>query len=218
MRKINLKLFEHLVPPGIDKTYYLNYAWNTYFANQSKEAVDDQRLANDFVKFLNKARMKGLNIADNELYAVYQKERNDGIIKKMMLATSIDCLRRLAAKNQYYGGQGEYEEERDEDNKLIAVAVNIYKINPVSGEVITSRSRARFAEFNRPYSPTWKRMPSHMLGKCAEAHGLRRVYPEQIGQLYEVDEIHEESPAPTKLAANAKAKQAIKKAAKEATK
>ncbi|MEM1024759.1 MAG: recombinase RecT [Myxococcota bacterium] len=50
----------------------------------------------------------------------------------------------------------------------------------------------RWSDFYAPSKSgkgAWERMGAHMLGKVAEAHGLRRAFPEALGQLYESSEM-----------------------------
>lgn len=48
-------------------------------------------------------------------------------------------------------------------------------------------------------SPFWDRMPSHMLGKTAEAHALRRAFPEQLSGLYMPSEIRPDPATPREM-------------------
>lgn len=55
------------------------------------------------------------------------------------------------------------------------------------------------AEHGLVLSAFWERMPSHMLGKTAEANALRRAFPEQLSGLYMPSEIQPDPATPREM-------------------
>jgi hypothetical protein len=86
-------------------------------------------------------------------------------------------------------GQHRWVDLWDEDEPPHAARVFVYRrgrTHPANGTV----RWAEFAQFNSKNEllPTWKKMPSHMLGKVALSLGLRRAFGDVIPQDAEVED------------------------------
>jgi hypothetical protein len=80
-------------------------------------------------------------------------------------------------------GELEWRDVWDDDEVPYCARVLVYTV--ASGEHPAANGTAKWSEFvvrNRDgsVSPLWARMPSHMLGKCAESLALRRAFPDTI--------------------------------------
>jgi phage recombination protein Bet len=101
---------------------------------------------------------------------------------------SIDYFRSLAEESGEYNGQDEPEFEYDEKKEYPALArVKVYKKGidrPIVGV-------AHWKEYCPPEKLAfmWRKMPTHMLAKCAEALALRKAFPKKLAGLYTPEEM-----------------------------
>lgn len=122
---------------------------------------------------------------------IYVTERDNG---RWMVETTIDGLRSLAEAHGAYAGQvgphwcgpnGKWLDVWTSTKPPTAARVGILRQDcntPIWGV-------AHWAEYAGNNPPAfYQRMPSHMLAKVAEALGLRRAFPRDLGGLYTNDE------------------------------
>jgi phage recombination protein Bet len=166
--------------------------------------------------FLQVSQMK-LNPFKKQVHAWYVWDSSIKA-EKMVVVTGIGGFRSIAqraAKPLYAGsGEPEYEEftDEDEDKKgLPKVAkVKIYAYNPMNGNrEHVATGVARWDEYARyedewkwdadkqkkvktgstKLNSTWEQRPYGQLAKCAEALGLRQMWPDELGGLYVTEEV-----------------------------
>lgn len=132
--------------------------------------------------FLTVCQKTGLNPILKEVYAI----KRGGTLT---IQTSIDGLRYLAmrtgeyrgCKIEYHGLEGEWTDAwiKPGPPMLAKASVCVKR----DGASLTFEAVAKFSEFNAD-SPLWKKMPMHMLAKCAEALALRRAFPRGMASIY----------------------------------
>lgn len=105
------------------------------------------------------------------------------------LVTSIDWARKIAARSGIIGSaKTEWEFQ---EGKLIAATATVKK--QVGDTIGDFSATVFFDEFNTGRNQ-WKTMPKHMLGKVAEAHALRKAFPEELAKSYVEEEIQKQEP------------------------
>lgn len=103
---------------------------------------------------------------------------------------SIDGFRAIAEATGKYDGQDEPEFSRDPEDGFLIAKVRVYR-KDVGRPFVGVAMWPEFAQTKKNGDPVfmWKKMPYHMLAKCAEALALRKAFPEQLAGLYTPDEM-----------------------------
>lgn len=163
------------------------------------DALGKARPIEDLAYFLLVAKQYDLNPLRNEIYATYQRQKQNGQwIEKIAPIVSIHGLRKLArrSKNPTYAYTGKVVFE-EKDGDIVSATVEIYgrfDNNPEPTKV--SEYTAYAEEFvkiktdkdgNDYRTGNWKTMPRVMLAKCAEANAIRMGF--DIGGVYVEEEI-----------------------------
>lgn len=135
------------------------------------------RGANDaqLALFLQVCKSRGLDPFTKQVYFTPQ-----GVI------VSIDGFRAIADRTGCYAPGDATRFERDDKGNLIAAHVHVKKL--VAGTWHRVEASAFFDEY-RGTSPIWKKMPSVMLEKSAEARALRKSFPSELSGIYESSEM-----------------------------
>lgn len=136
------------------------------------------------------ARM-GLSPEAKQVYPMAR--RNNGQVESIAMIVSIDGLRVIAERSKSYRGQtapefcgtdGVWRDVWIESAPPAAARVGVKRDifdEPIYGV-------ARWAEFGGN-GGTWRKYPTVMLAKCAEAQALRRAFPNDMSGLYIEGEI-----------------------------
>lgn len=140
--------------------------------------------------FLHVCRRTGLDPFARQIFAVKRQG-------KLTIQTSIDGFRLIAQRTTQYAGQvGPLWAGED----LAWTEVWTKTTPPYVAKVGVLRTDfaeplwavAKWSEFAQtgPQDFMWKKMPAHMLAKCAEALALRRAFPQELSGLYGEEEMH----------------------------
>jgi phage recombination protein Bet len=125
--------------------------------------------------FLQVCKSRGLDPFTKQVYFTPQ-----GVI------VSIDGFRAIADRTGCYAPGDATRFERDDKGNLIAAHVHVKKL--VAGTWHRVEASAFYDEY-RGTSPIWKKMPSVMLEKSAEARALRKSFPSELSGIYESSEM-----------------------------
>ena len=154
----------------------------------------NQRPFEDFLYFMRVASKTQLDPVSRQLFAIYRWDSRLGR-EKMTIQTSVDGLRLIAERTGKYAGQDEtVYDPKDESTPFPKKAsVTVYKL--IEGQRVAYTASARWAEFAQLNDKTgepefmWKKMPYHMLGKCAEALAYRKAFPQELSGIYSGEEM-----------------------------
>lgn len=169
----------------------------------------DLRPLNDLRLYFIEAAQRGLNPFKNQIHAVYYYDKSIGA-EKLTPITGIDGFIALAQRTKQYAGMSETRYEDFEEGHEYAgypkkAVVDIYGYNPVTGaREIINTATAWWEEYvplidekdddgkptgKKRINSVWAKRPRGQLEKCAQALGIRRVFPEQTGGLYTMQEV-----------------------------
>ena len=165
----------------------------------------------EFYYFIGVAQSLGLNPLQRQILAnVYNA--SSPTKRSVVIIVEIGGLRAIAARaGDYYPDSEDPVYEIDPNlvsdtnpKGIVKCSVNAFKLLP-NGGLHRVRGTVEWDEFaaieiewkwgdqkgqkvytgKKTLSDTWKKMPAHMIAKCAEAHALRKGWPEQVSGLYE---------------------------------
>lgn len=136
-----------------------------------------------FEFLMNVAQARGLDPMLNQIH---------GIIRggTLTIQVAIDGLRLIAERTGLYAGQDEPLFEWNDDSKYPTLCkVTVHKI--VAGQRVPFVGVARWEEFfpGEKMGHMWKKMPTIMLAKTAEAQALRKAFPSDMSGLYVKEEM-----------------------------
>lgn len=126
------------------------------------------------------------HIAGHSNLDPFKKEIYPMIVsKKLVVIVGIDGFRKTAHESGDYMGMDPIAVEYDEDGKIISAECVVYK--HVHGHKCPFSAKVLFKEYDKR-SGNWKSMPLTMIQKVAEAHALRKAFP-NLGQMYMAEEV-----------------------------
>lgn len=150
-----------------------------------KTTVCKNSTDNELKLFLYTAKHAGLDPLLKQIYAI--KRGN-----AMTIQTSIDGLRAIAERTGRYSPGEETKYAYNADKGLISATACVKKMTP-DGTWHQVSSTAYFEEYAQSYngrlSQFWAKFPHVMIGKCAEAHALRKAFPFELAGLYSTEEM-----------------------------
>ena len=100
--------------------------------------------------------------------------------------TSIDGYRTVAHRTNEFAGVDEPLYSYNKNDKLTHCAITVYKI--VGNVRCPFTAKVKFAEYNTSKN-LWSKMPETMIAKVAEAHALRKAFPQDLSGIYTTDEM-----------------------------
>ncbi len=142
----------------------------------------------DVALFCHSSKALGLDPLLKQAYWISR----DG---KGTLQVGIDGFRAIADRsNTYAGSEPPIFRGQRSDGMPEMASVVVWKI--VAGHKCAFTGEARWAEFypGEKQGFMWRKMPYHMLGKCAEGQALRKAFPAQLGSVALAAEVGEEVP------------------------
>jgi phage recombination protein Bet len=151
----------------------------------------------EFAMFVEDCKRRRLDPFCRQMYAVKRRSRRDGSAR-VTHQTGIDGFRVIAERSGRYEGQvgpfwcgkdGAWKDVWLTTEPPVAAKVGVFK----RGFRETLWGTARYAAYvqTTDYGPTeiWAKMADNQLAKCAEALGLRKAVPEDLGGLYLQEEM-----------------------------
>lgn len=170
----------------------------------------------EFNLFVNMARSLGLDPSRRQIYA-FVFSKNDPKKRRMSIIVSIDGFRSIAeATGNYRPDEDEASYEIDQSLKgplnplgLVKATVRVWKYShgdwhrvtgvaywdeyaPVKDEWVYDEATGRNKKSGNKSlddSGQWAKMPRVMLAKCAEALALRKGWPDNFSNVYELSEM-----------------------------
>lgn len=149
---------------------------------------------NELALFLFECARRGVHPLDRVIFPISRNDTASGT-KKITFQCGIDFFRSEAADTGEYNGQDEPTfGPENKDSYPEFATVNVYKKGidrPITGT-------ARWSEFypGDKVGFMWKKMPYHMLSKCAEVLALRKAFPKRLSGLYIPEEMLVENTKP----------------------
>lgn len=143
--------------------------------------------ADELSLFMADAHHRGLSIVKRQIYAA----KYSG---KMTIMVGIDGYRSQAEAHPEYAGQdgpyycgldGAWTDVWLKQEPPTAAKVGIYR----KGFAAPIVEVALWAEYNNTSNGMWKKFPTVMLAKCAEARAIRKAFPAQLGGTYIAEEM-----------------------------
>ena len=136
--------------------------------------------------YLFECERRGVHPLDRLIFPIKRSDKEGE--KRITFQCSVDYLRAEAADTGEYDGQDEpiYGKINAEGYPESA-SVSVYKKDvsrPMTGT-------ARWKEFypGEKVGFMWRKMPHHMLAKCAEVLALRKAFPKRLAGLYLAEEM-----------------------------
>lgn len=149
--------------------------------------------------FLAVCERKRLDPFQKQIYLTKRFDKRQGK-EVMTIISSIDGYRAIASRSDVYAGCDDIVFDSEERPRKATCTV--YKI--VKGIRCPFVATVRWMQFVPPAGSDfmWQKMPNVMLGKVAEAHALRKAFPEDLSGIYIEDEMQGDSEVVTVEAAN----------------
>jgi phage recombination protein Bet len=155
-----------------------------------KRTVAKDTTPDEFALFMLVARKHKLDPFTRQLHCVKRWSTEAGT-KVMAIQIGIDGYRAMAARSHKdFGSIGEPEYEYGTDPKIpILARIRLWK-KGVEQPTVAVAFWAEIApkDINAKEAWAWKKMPRHMLAKCAEAFALRKAYPD-LADIYTDEEM-----------------------------
>ena len=150
-----------------------------------KRTVCKNATDNELKLFLYTCKNAGLDPLLKQIYAIKRGST-------MTIQTSIDGLRSIAERTGRYAPGEEAKYTYDSSNEIVSATVYVKKMT-MDGTWHQVASTAYFEEYAQRYngklSQFWGKFPHVMIGKCAEAHALRKAFPFELAGLYSTEEM-----------------------------
>ena len=184
------RAIEHAVSG--QRTAYSKSQMNLIKSQICKGASDDE-----LALFVATSQRMGLDPFARQIWGVMRPTKDGDVLS---IQVSIDGFRLIAARTNRYEGQvgpfycGADRKWTDtwvsDEHPLIAkVGVMVFGARePTFGYAKYSSYVQRYSQSGDP-TPIWQKFPDMMLGKCAEAIALRKMFPAELSGIYSPEEM-----------------------------
>lgn len=152
-----------------------------------KNNIAPESTKDEFNLFIYDSQMRGLNPLKKEIYFVKRAGKATHQI-------SIDGSRIIAQRTGGYEGQTPvvFSEDEIETNGISVpewAEAGVYRKGFREPVVARAYFNEYKQEFKGQLGTMWKKMPRHMLSKCAESLALRKAFPDTLAGLYTNEEM-----------------------------
>lgn len=158
-----------------------SYEWTDLVKKTVAKEATDAELG----LFLYQCKKTGLDPLAKQIY--FQKRSG-----QIVIITGIDGYRLSAQRTGNYAGSDDavFDDEANPGKATITV----YRL--VGGIRCGFIASARWAEYfpGEKQGHMWRKMPTTMLAKCAEALALRKAFPQELGGTYIKEEMDQAGP------------------------
>lgn len=137
----------------------------------------------EFELFLMMAYRTKLDPLMKQLYFI---KYGQGDRANVSYVTSIDGYRIIANRTGVFAGVDLPQYEYDKTGRVTHCAITVYKL--VQNQRMGFGAKVKFAEYNTNKN-NWSKMPETMIAKVAEAHALRKAFPNDLSGVYTQDEM-----------------------------
>lgn len=137
--------------------------------------------------FIMMARRTRLDPLLKQLYFIKYKGK-DGRPDQVSYVTSIDSYRIIAHRTEAFAGVDLPIYEYDKNSKITHCSITVYKL--VHGQKFGFSAKVKFSEYNTG-KQQWASKPETMIAKVAEAHALRKAFPQDLSGVYTTDEMEQ---------------------------
>ena len=169
-----------------------------------KDTVAKDATDSELKLFLHQCKRTGLDPFSRQIYFIKRRVWNSqtrGYDDRATIQSSIDGFRLVAQRSKKYRGQtlpqflddeGNWHEVWTKSGYPIAAKVGVHHADFKEPLYAIAKWTA-FAQVSREGEPTamWKKMPDHMLAKCAEALALRKAFPNDLSGIYIEEEMEQ---------------------------
>ncbi len=107
---------------------------------------------------------------------------------KVSYVTSIDGYRIIAHRTGMFAGVDEPRYDFDKEGRPVHCSITVYKM--VMNTRCGFSATVKFGEYDTGMN-NWKKMPETMIAKVAEAHALRKAFPNDLSGIYTQDEMEQ---------------------------
>ena len=196
-KKAKALVVEDLKPAEIDKNGQL------ILTEKHKQLIKDQ-IAPDATPaelqlFFMMAHRTRLDPLLKQLYFI---KYGRGDRAKVSYVTSIDGYRIIAHRTGKFAGIDEPRYQMNNAGQLENCTITVYRKDSERGFSAT----VYFKEYNTSMN-LWQKMPMTMIAKVAEAHALRKAFPQDLSGVYTTDEMDQASnPTPAVTTRNTTAR------------
>lgn len=169
---------------AVVKPAEIDHSGQIVFTTKHLELIKNQIAPNstpeEFDLFVMMARRTRLDPLLKQLYFI---KYGNGVPSYV---TSIDSYRIIAHRTEAFAGVDLPIYDYDKAGKVTHCAITVYKF--VQGQRVGFSAKVKFSEYSTGKNQ-WAGKPETMIAKVAEAHALRKAFPQDLNGVYTADEM-----------------------------